>query len=343
MIVLKKVLALFLCGLLIVPFCGFVSENDVSAKAAVLYSPESEEFLFEKNSDLQLSMASTTKIMTALITLEYIETHGDSVVSITDEMVRVEGSSMGLQAGDKISLYNLCVGMLLSSGNDAANAASMYISKNRFSGLMNIRARELGMLSTSFVTPSGLDDEKHYTTAHDMALLGGAAIKNLMFKEIASSKSMTITYNLGKTTVRLSNHNKLLSMADGCIGIKTGFTKKSGRCLVSAVERDGATLVCVTLNAPDDWNDHIRLYEDGFAGVKKYTPVNTDFRLQTTTWGTAKLYIENNEEIIYFGDKTITEEVYLPRFIYYCKNKEFGRVDYLIDGKIISSRKIIAS
>ncbi len=139
MIALKKIFALILTILIIAPFCGFVSEEDVSAKAAVLYSPATGEFLFEKNSGMQLSMASTTKIMTALITLEYIESHGDSVVNITDEMVRVEGSSMGLQAGDKISLYNLCVGMLLSSGNDAANASAMYISKKEGKNKTTVR------------------------------------------------------------------------------------------------------------------------------------------------------------------------------------------------------------
>lgn len=336
-----SILSVFLILLFAFPVPDSLAYSDISAQSAVVYSPETKEFLYTKNSDSIMSMASTTKIMTALLTLEYCQQMSNKVVTITKSDVAVEGSSMGLREGDKITLHDLCVGMLLASGNDAANAAARNIS-NDFQTAMNTKAAELGMTSTHFVTPSGLDDSEHYSTAHDMALLAAAAMSNDEFASIASSKTMTVKYNSGATISTFTNHNKLLSYVDGCIGVKTGFTKKSGRCLVSAVKRDGTTLICVTLNAPDDWNDHTKLYDECFSRLTSYTPVNESFYVKSTGI-TVKCRLSDASKINCFDNSKIQEKIYLPRFVYVGTNDKIGRVDYVQNGKTICSRDIIIS
>ncbi len=248
----------------------------VSAESAVLMCANNGEILFSRNADRQLSMASTTKIMTSLIALEYAMPETEVVV--TKEMVSVEGTSMGLMPGDSVSLKELVYGMLLQSGNDAANTVAYIIGggPDGFAKLMNERAREIGMENTNFVTASGLDDENHYSTAYDMALLASECINNPEFAEICRQKTAKLTYGNPPYARTLTNHNKLLWKYPDSIGIKTGFTKKSGRCLVSAAERNGVTLIAVTLNAPDDWNDHISMFEYGFSKCRGVT-VGCDF------------------------------------------------------------------
>ena len=250
--------------------------SSISAKAAVLMCADTGEALFSLNKDLRLPMASTTKIMTALIALE--DPSPMREIKVTKEMVAVEGTSMGLLPDDTISLYTLAAGMLLESGNDAANVTAYAIAGglNEFAKLMNKKAKELGLKNTNFVTPSGLDADKHNSTAYDLALLGAAAIKNPLFKEICSQKSMKVEFGNPPYPRWLYNHNRLLSSYEGTIGIKTGYTKKSGRCLVSAAERNGITLVAVTLNAPDDWNDHKKMFDYGFSVMKQHD-LNDDF------------------------------------------------------------------
>ncbi len=244
----------------------------VSAQSAVLICVNSGEILFSKNENKKLSMASTTKIMTSLIALEAGIPNREIVV--TPEMVAVEGTSMGLVAGDSVSLRELVYGMMLQSGNDAANTVAYVLggSPENFSDIMNKRAAQIGMKNTNFVTASGLDDVNHYSTAYDMALLAAESIGNPEFRHICSQKSVRLTYGNPPYLRTLTNHNRLLWKYSDTIGIKTGFTKKSGRCLVSAAERNGITLVAVTLNASDDWNDHISMFEYGFSKCK---PVKT--------------------------------------------------------------------
>lgn len=246
---------------------AYASVN-VSAQSAVLMCANNGEVLFSRNADKQLSMASTTKIMTSLIALEAAAP--DTEITVTKEMVSVEGTSMGLLPDDSVSLKELVYGMLLQSGNDAANTVAYVIggSPEGFAKLMNKRAARIGMKNSNFVTASGLDDENHYSTAYDMALLACECIKNPEFVSICSQKTARLTYGNPPYARTLTNHNKLLWKHEDVIGIKTGFTKKSGRCLVSAAERDGVTLVAVTLNAPDDWNDHISMLEYGFSQCK---------------------------------------------------------------------------
>lgn len=239
-----------------------------SAKASILMIQGTNEVLYSKNSDKKMSMASTTKIMTAILAIE--NGNLDEEITVTDEMVRVEGTSAGLLAGDKIDLLTLVYCMLLQSGNDAANVTAYAISgsSKKFVELMNSKAKEIGMKNTHFSTPSGLDADDHYSTAYDMALLASYALKNPVFKEACSTYKKTVSYGNPKYSRTLTNHNKMLKSYEGMIGVKTGFTKKSGRCLVTAAERSGVTLICVTLDDWSDWNDHKNLLDYGFSSLK---------------------------------------------------------------------------
>ncbi len=263
---IKRIFAFSVSVILFVAcFEFYPAAVETSAAAAVLMCAETGEVLYSENPDKRLSMASTTKMLTSLIALEAAVPGRE--ITVTAEMADVEGTSMGLQAGDSVSLEELVYGMLLQSGNDAANAAAIVLagSEEKFARLMNRRAKEIGMKNSHFVTPSGLDDDEHYSTAYDMALLACECLKNPEFVRICSSKSARITYGNPPYSRTLTNHNRLLRSIDGCIGIKTGFTQKSGRCLVSAVRRNGVTLAAVTLSDPDDWSDHTALFEYGFS------------------------------------------------------------------------------
>lgn len=244
------------------------SAVSVSARGAVMMCAETGEILFSENPDKRLSMASTTKIMTSLLALEAATPELE--IEVTQEMTDVEGTSMGLRAGDSVSLLEIVYGMLIQSGNDAANTAAIVLggSIEKFAEMMNKRAEEIGMKNSHFVTPSGLDDDEHYSTAYDMALLACECIRNPEFRKICSQKTAMLSYGNPPYDRTLVNHNRLLWNMEDCIGIKTGFTQKSGRCLVSAAERNGITLVIVTLNDPDDWDDHISLFDYGFSICK---------------------------------------------------------------------------
>jgi len=241
-----------------------VSGMEVGAKAALVMEARTGRVLFAQNEHEKLPIASTTKIMTTLITLEQPDI--DEVFEVDSDAIRVEGSSMGLREGDLVSLRALAVGMLLHSGNDAANAAAVRIAGSipAFVRLMNQKAKELGMHNTNFETPSGLDGEHHYSTAYDMALLARHALQNETFAGICSQYRMRTRFGNPPADRWLTNHNKLLNYYEGTIGVKTGFTKKAGRCLVSAAQRDGVELICVTLNCPNDWDVHRNLFDTFF-------------------------------------------------------------------------------
>lgn len=238
------------------------------AKAAVLMDARSGRVLFAQNANQRLPMASTTKIMTALITLE--QENLDAYFTVNPDAIRVEGSSMGLVANDQASLSALAYGMLLASGNDGANAAAVRIagSQAAFAQMMNERAAEIGMEDTHFVTPSGLNDSEHYSTAYDMALLAREALQNPRFADICSKSKAVVQYGNPPYNRWLSNHNRLLRSYEGAVGVKTGFTEAAGRCLVSCVSRGGIKLIAVTLNCPDDWNENMKLYDRYFAALQ---------------------------------------------------------------------------
>ncbi len=239
----------------------------VSARAAILLEPTTGRILFEKQADTRLSMASTTKIMTALVALECSSL--DEEVTVPKEAVGTEGSSAYLREGDVYRMEELLYALLLQSANDAAVTIACHISGSveDFASLMNERASSLGLTDTSFSNPHGLDCEGHYTTARELAKIAATALENDTFKQITSTyKKRFVSGERSRTYI---NHNRLLYMLDGAIGVKTGFTSKSGRCLVGAAERDGLRFVSVTLDAPDDWNDHKKLMELGYDTLER--------------------------------------------------------------------------
>ena len=230
-----------------------------SATAAILVDADSGRVLYEQNADARMLIASTTKIMTALVAIR--EGSLSDVVTVKREATLTEGSSMYLKEGEKLTLETLLYGLMLCSGNDAAVAIADHVggSQKGFVKLMNETARELGMDATSFANPNGLDAEDHYSTARDMAKLACAAVQNETLLRIVSTQSVTIG---GRT---MTNHNKLLRYVDGCLGLKTGYTRAAGRTLVSCAERNGQRLVAVTLQDGNDWADHEALYDYGFS------------------------------------------------------------------------------
>ena len=248
---------------------------EISAKSAVLINADTGTVIFEKNSLERRAMASTTKILTTLLTLEAGEL--DRSFTADSYAIRVEGSSMGLRQGDIVTRRALCYGMMLPSGNDAAQAAAISVSgsMSEFVMLMNARAEKIGMKDSHFANPSGLDAYGHYSTAYDMALLTMEALGNELFAEICSSSSANVEFGNPPFKRWLYNNNRLLYMYEGAIGTKTGFTDDAGRCLVSAARRNGITLIAVTLNDPNDWKDHINMFNYGFSVVKNQ-PVEYD-------------------------------------------------------------------
>jgi len=245
-----------------------LSVPNVSAQSAILIEPSANIVIYEKNAHIKLPMASTTKIMTAIVALEHVPP--SATVEVSPLAVGIEGSSIYLYAGEHLSMEHLLYALLLESANDAAVAIAISVagSVEAFAELMNQKAAELGLNNTHFTNPHGLDHEDHYTTASDLALLAAYCMQNEMFRTIVATQRITIPLHDTEAARLLLNHNRLLRSFDGTIGLKTGFTKRSGRCLVSAVEREGMTLICVTLNAPDDWDDHRNLFEFGF---ERYT------------------------------------------------------------------------
>ena len=331
---------------------------EVSAQSAVVLTADTGTVLFEKDGHTPRPVASTTKIMTALLALEAAQERGDPLVDITQEMVAVEGSSMGLQAGDSISLTGLAAGMLLASGNDAANAAALYLdgSLESFAARMNQRAAALGMEDTHFVTPSGLDGEDaqglgHLSTAYDMALLARAALEDQAFRQLCSSPSLAVEFAEPVKRVTYTNHNKLLTQYQGCVGVKTGFTKEAGRCLVSAAERDGALLIAVTLNAPNDWQDHTALLDYGFSQVEPYQLAGGDVRLTVPVVGSPEEAVSlrgsnGGEVTLPLGQGAQVERVvHAPKFLYAPveAGEQVGEICWYLEGQLLGSAPLTAA
>ena len=231
----------------------------LSAEKAIVLDAVTGRVLYEKNADQQSLIASTTKIMTALIVCEQCNVLDR--MRIPKEAVGIEGSSMYLREGEILTIQELLYGLMLSSGNDAAVALAIYCggTVEGFAELMNDKAHLLGMSDSHFENPNGLDSPGHYSTARDLAKLAAYAMKNPIFYKTVSAKTVTVGNR------HLRNHNNLLWQVPGADGVKTGFTKAAGRILVSSATRDGRRLICVTLNDPNDWADHSALLETGFA------------------------------------------------------------------------------
>lgn len=319
------------------------------AKAYILMEAGTGRVLLAENEQTPLPIASTTKILTALLTLE--QPALDTMFRVDDTAIRVEGTSMGLRSGDEVSLRTLAYGMLLSSGNDAANAAAVRIdgSLEAFAARMNRRAAELGLKNSHFVTPSGLDAPEHYCSALDLALLTRAALKNPDFSEICASGKATVSFGNPAFSRTLYNHNRLLSSYPDCIGVKTGYTKKAGRCLVSAASRDGVTLICVTLAAADDWNLHRQLLDQGFTmAIPQPLPLPRDGLTAQVVGGreeTVSVQASGQAYACVETPDSVEVRLCLERFYYapVTKGQVMGEVQYLFGGEVIARLPLTAA
>ncbi len=257
-----RICILFIFIFFLFPSIGHTVEQiPVSANNAVLIEASSGRILFEKQAHEKKPVASITKVMTAIIALEQGEL--DEMVKTSKRAIHTEGSSIYLQQDEKMSLEDLLYGLMLRSGNDASVAIAEHIggSVEGFVLLMNEKARYIGMTNTNFANPHGLDEDEHYSSAYDIAILMQYAIENDLFKKISATES----YQSKNRTYKWMNKNKLMTQYyEYCTGGKTGFTKKAGRTLVTTAAKDKLTLIAVTLNGPDDWNDHTSLFEWGF-------------------------------------------------------------------------------
>ncbi|MBE0068125.1 D-alanyl-D-alanine carboxypeptidase family protein [Thermoanaerobacterium thermosaccharolyticum] len=250
-----------------------IKPPQIASKAAIVMDQKSGRVLYEKNINEKLPMASTTKIMTLLLALEYGNLN--DIVTVSKRAASVGGSSIWLAPGEKLSLIDLLYGLMLNSGNDAATAIAEHIggSVEKFAEMMNKKAKDIGAYNTNFVTPSGLDIgiNDHYTTAYDLALITRYAFNNYSkFAEIVSTKEKTIPWSGRDYDRYLRNKNKMLWQYEGGDGVKTGFTNKAGRCLVASATRDGHRLISVVLNSGPMWEDSQKILDYSF---EKYKPL----------------------------------------------------------------------
>ena len=321
----------------------------VSARSAVLYQPDSEVFVYTKNSDIRLPMASTTKIMTALITLESCAL--DEVVTVDSAATHIEGSSAYLKEGERLTVEELLYALMLQSANDAAVALAIHIGGDieGFSALMNRRAESLGLCDTHFSNTHGLDDDEHYTTAKELAIIAACAMENPTFRQICSTYKKTFaTEERSRTYV---NHNKLLRLYDGCVGVKTGFTKKSGRCLVSAAVRDGLSFISVTIDAPNDWHDHRRMLDYGYESLEKIRLANEfEYVYKLPVLGGEREYVvatnpEGAEIIKAKCEHNIDCQIKMTRYAIapISRGDRLGEIIYTIDGKETVRVPIVAT
>ena len=343
---LKRGLAVA-CLLFLLP-CSVMAESiPLSSLSAVLYEPDSGRVLYAKDPDTKRPMASTTKLMTALVAADCLSM--EATVTVPQTAVLVEGSSMGLRGGDTLTVRDLLIGMLLSSGNDAANATALLSAGSLplFAARMNAKAASLGMTRSLFVTPSGLDEGGHSSTARDMALLGAAVLKSPELAAICAQKQAAVTISGNRVT--LTNHNRLLSLYEPAIGLKTGFTKLSGRCLVSAAQRDDVTLVVATLNGGDYWNDHIALYEYGFSRTESATLAVPDLPTLSVCGSTSSfvtLRADSPEPITLLKGETaaVTCRIDVPIFVWapFDAGEPFGTITYELDGTVLCEIPVTA-
>lgn len=319
-----------------------------SAKAVALIDLDGR-IIYSNRAEEKLPMASTTKIMTAIVALEAADPA--EVVTVPPEAVGVEGSSAYLMSGEEFILLDLLYALMLNSANDAAVAIAIHVdgSVEAFAERMNRKAAELGLRATHFTNPHGLDDEAHYTSALDLARLTAYALQNERFAEIVATLKYVCPMRGAEGSRLFVNHNRLLRSYDGAIGVKTGYTKRTGRCLVSAAERDGLTLICVTLGDPDDWRDHTALLDYGFSRYEPYTLTDEDgvqYTLPTVSSTEAKLTLTTREQVSVMLPRgsNVTEKIECPRFVYGGINEgqTVGRVVWYSDGREVAHTPLYA-
>ena len=322
---------------------------DISAKCAVLIDAESGVVLYGKNERERRGMASTTKIMTALVALENAAL--SDWVTVSPEACGIEGSSVYLFPEEQITMESLLYALMLQSANDAAEAIAYAISGSvaDFVVLMNEKARELGLADTHFDNPHGLDGATHYTTAFELAKITAEALKNETFRQIVGTEKKAIPLHNGEATRLLVNHNRLLRDYDDVIGVKTGYTRACGRTLVSAAEQNGVTLICVTLDDGNDWVDHRALLDYGFSLYESVMLADLgDITLELPVCGGVREMVTvcNADRVtasLPGGKGDIAMVVELPRFVYggVSKGQVVGTVRYFENGREIGSAPLV--
>lgn len=327
--------------LVVISCCFSIPCYAKASSGMVLIEASTCRVLTSNNAEEKLPMASLTKIMTALVVINKISDLEEKVV-IDGRSAGIEGSSMYLKAGEIISVKDLLYGLMLVSGNDAATALALHTagSIDSFAAMMNETAKELGLINTHFLNPSGLYEDGHYTTAYDFACLTAYALKNNVFAEIVKTK----TYKVGNRT--LVNHNRLLRELDGCVGVKTGYTKICGRCLVSAAERDGVTLICVTLNYSDDWNVHKKLYSEHFSRCTRVLLLERKEiynSLKVAGGHNVGYYCTDVYGVIIDGEQEVKIKINVPPFIYANKKngEQVGVVEVSKDGIVLATSPLL--
>ncbi len=346
----------FLMGLIWIlwmfsPYVLAVDAPTVSAKSAVLMDAKSGQILYGKDENTRRGMASTTKIMTALVALEHANL--DDIVIVAPEACGVEGSSVYLFPEEEITMETLLYALMLQSANDAAEAIAYAVSGSieAFVELMNEKADALGLSATHFDNPHGLDGETHYTTAYELAKIAAAALENETFREIVGTEKKAIPLHNGEATRLLVNHNRLVREYDDIIGVKTGYTRACGRTLVSAAEQNGVTLICVTLDDGNDWVDHRALLDYGFSLYESVTLADKgEFTYEVPVCGSVKtaVMVENTEHITVSLPKEhgeIRTVIELPRFVYggIEKGQILGTVRFYADEREIGCSPLAAA
>ena len=307
----------------------------VSAEKAILVDAATGRVIYEKNADQRSLIASTTKIMTALVVCEQCNVLDR--MRIPKEAVGIEGSSMYLREGEVLTVQELLYGLMLASGNDAAVALAIYCggTVEGFAELMNDKARLLGLSGTHFENPNGLDSPGHYSTARDLAVLAAYAMGNPIFAKTVSTKSVTVGSRY------LTNHNKLLWQVEGADGVKTGYTRAAGRILVSSAVREGRRLICVTINAPDDWRDHASLINEGFSRYQVRQIVAQGDRVGEleVAGGEGRVALLAAEDVSYALAEGEAVEIVLPGtgFVYapVAEGADAGFAHVTVDGKAV--------
>lgn len=308
----------------------------ISASSAVLICSDGT-VLYSQSDGVRMGCASTTKLMTALVACDLLDP--DTTVTVPKEACGIEGSSIYLTEGERLTVRELLLGLMLESGNDCAAALAYAAcgSIEAFTDEMNAKAEAIGLGDTHFVNPHGLPDENHYTTAYDLALITAEAIKIPLIRDTISTQRAYIPYRGIERGRLLINHNRLLGSYDGMIGGKTGFTRADGRCLATAAERNGLTLIAVTLSAPNDWQDHRILLDYGFSGFAAVTlAADGEYSFSLPVAGTEKtVRVSCGELTVCLPSGTVAETaVSLPRFLYapVCAGDIVGQVVFTAGG-----------
>lgn len=316
---------------------------NTSARASILQLSDGK-VLYQRNSEARMLIASTTKIMTALVVLDNCDP--DEVVKVTAASAAVEGSSIYLKPGEELTVEELLYGLLISSGNDAAHALALHVagSIEAFAELMNKKAAELGLENSSFRNPHGLDQDGHYSTASDLAAIAAKALENELFCEIVATKSKLVA---GRS---LTNHNRLLWSYKGAQGVKTGYTIAAGRTLVSCAERDGLKLICVTLCAPNDWDDHMKLYDWAFSQYKMNTIAEKNkehCRVPVISGVSDSAAVGFSEDcrLLLGADDVLETKLRLPKFVYapVSENDVAGGLEIIVNGEHVKTLSLTYS